>query len=103
MNASRYLLLMISLAGSLSPYSHFLHESKERLFASGQKGVKVGGLRVPTQEVSGAVGSARNDTITVCAQGRQLCVQEIDANGNPINNYVAAHVIEDVPWVNAIG
>src|SRR5438105_5095216 len=62
-------VLMISLAGSLSPYSHFLHESKERLFASGQKGVKVGGLRVPTQEVSGAAGSARNDTITVCAQG----------------------------------
>ena len=28
MNASRYLLLMISLAGSLSPYSHFLHNLK---------------------------------------------------------------------------
>ena len=33
--------------------------------------VKLGGLNAPTQDVSGAPGSARNDTITACAQGDQ--------------------------------
>ena len=36
---------------------------------AGHEGPKVGGFRVPTQDVSGALGSARNDTMTVCAHG----------------------------------
>jgi hypothetical protein len=35
----------------------------------GQKAVKVGGFKVPTQDVSGVPGSVRNDTMTVCAHG----------------------------------
>jgi len=66
MNASRYLLVMISLA---EPHPHLLCEPKEQLSSSGQKGVKVGGFRVPTQDVSGVLGSVRNDAMTVWAQG----------------------------------
>jgi hypothetical protein len=33
--------------------------------------VKLGGFSAPTQDVSGAAGSARNDTITAWAQGDQ--------------------------------
>ena len=32
----------------------------------GQKAVKVGGFKVPTQDVSGVLGSVRNDVMTVC-------------------------------------
>ena len=35
----------------------------------GQKGVKVGGFNVPTQDVSGVLGSVRNDVMTVWAHG----------------------------------
>jgi hypothetical protein len=38
-------------------------------FLFGQNGVKVGGFRVPTQDVSGLFGSLRNDAMTVCAHG----------------------------------
>src|SRR5262245_61108971 len=33
--------------------------------------VKLGGFSAPTQDVSGVAGSARNDRITVCAQGEE--------------------------------
>ena len=35
----------------------------------GQKGVKVGGFKVPTQDVSGVLGSVRNDVMTAWAHG----------------------------------
>ena len=35
----------------------------------GQGGVKLGGFKVPTQPVSGLLGSARNDVTTVWAHG----------------------------------
>ena len=35
----------------------------------GQRGVKLGGFKVPTHEVSGVPGSARNDVMTVWAHG----------------------------------
>jgi hypothetical protein len=42
--------------GSLHLNSDFLHSVE---------GVKVGGFNVPTQDVSGVLGSARNDVMTV--------------------------------------
>jgi hypothetical protein len=33
------------------------------------EGVKVGGFKVPTQDVSGVLGSVRNDVLTVWAHG----------------------------------
>jgi hypothetical protein len=35
----------------------------------GQRGAKADGFKVPTQEVSGVLGSARNDVTTVWAHG----------------------------------
>jgi len=35
----------------------------------GQRGVKVGGFRVPMQDVSGVAGSARNEAMTVWVHG----------------------------------
>ncbi len=35
----------------------------------GQRGVKVGGFRVPMQDVSGVTGSARNEAMTVWVHG----------------------------------
>jgi hypothetical protein len=41
----------------------------KRMNASRYLPVKVGGFRVPTQDVSGVLGSVRNDAMTVCAHG----------------------------------
>ena len=41
-----------------------------RSVARGEAGdMKLAGFSAPTQDVSGASGAARNDTITACAQG----------------------------------